>query len=80
MLLSPCCPQANAIIECGLKPQHTRTAGPALEKDKIPGLDLALAGGDSFDLGALSARVLDVGGGASKLQSIASCLLLCDCI
>lgn len=63
-----------------VRSEATGAAGPAVEKDKIPGLDLALAGGDSFDLGALSARVLDVGGVASKLQSIASCLFVSDCI
>jgi len=43
-------------------------AGPVNERDKIPGLDVALGGGDTFDLGGMSARVLDVGGCAAHLM------------
>lgn len=36
--------------------------GPANEKDKIPGIDVPVAGGDTVVVGGLKAKVLDVGG------------------
>ncbi len=39
-----------------------RVCGPALEADKIPGIDRKLSGGDIFKLGEAEAKVIDVGG------------------
>lgn len=36
--------------------------GPAADRDRIPGIDVALGDGDSFDLGGAVARVFDVPG------------------
>ncbi|MBT8446423.1 MAG: hydroxyacylglutathione hydrolase [Gammaproteobacteria bacterium] len=36
--------------------------GPAADRDRIPGIDIALADGDDYQFGSLGARVLDVPG------------------
>jgi len=36
--------------------------GPANEKSKIPGIDVAVGGGDTVEFGSTSATVIDVGG------------------
>jgi hydroxyacylglutathione hydrolase len=36
--------------------------GPVNEKDKIPGLDMAVGGGDEVDFGSTKGKVMDVGG------------------
>lgn len=36
--------------------------GPARERNKIPGIDIAVGDGDTVELGSAKARVLDVGG------------------
>mmetsp|Transcript_12385 Transcript_12385/g.20523 ORF Transcript_12385/g.20523 Transcript_12385/m.20523 type:complete len:290 (-) Transcript_12385:155-1024(-) len=41
---------------------NVKVYGPVDEKDKIPGLDTAVGGGDCFEFGPLKASVMDVGG------------------
>lgn len=36
--------------------------GPTKEQDRIPGIDAAVGGGDSFEFGSVKTNVLDVGG------------------
>lgn len=45
-----------------LKTEGVQILGPAGEKEKIPGIDVALQGGDEFFLGQAKAQVLEVGG------------------
>lgn len=39
-----------------------RIIGPVTERDSIPGIDVAVGGGDSFSFGSTTVSVLDVGG------------------
>ncbi|KAK9831344.1 hypothetical protein WJX81_003828 [Elliptochloris bilobata] len=39
-----------------------QVVGPAADRDRIPGIDIALAGGESWQLGSLEMRVIDVPG------------------
>jgi hydroxyacylglutathione hydrolase len=41
---------------------HCTIVGPKADADRIPGIDLALADGDTFTLGSVTARVFDVPG------------------
>ena len=45
-----------------LKADVVKVYGPANEKSKIPGIDVAVKGGDEIEFGASKAKVMDVGG------------------
>jgi hydroxyacylglutathione hydrolase len=45
-----------------LKNTGVQIIGPVKEKNKIPGIDVAVGGGDVFSLGGTEVQVLDVGG------------------
>ena len=61
------------------KSDSSPLAGPVNERDKIPGLDVALGGGDGFDFGAFTARVLDVGGAPRHILLQRQCRALRVC-
>ena len=45
-----------------LKLDNVKIYGPINEKEKIPGIDVSLAGGDTVSFGASTAQIIDVGG------------------
>jgi hydroxyacylglutathione hydrolase len=45
-----------------LKKDGVQVYGPLIEKDKIPGIDKTLQGGDEFTFGTNKCKVIDVGG------------------
>jgi len=45
-----------------LKKDGVQIYGPAKEKARIPGIDIALADGDEIEFGSVKVRILDVGG------------------
>ncbi len=45
-----------------LKTNDVKIYGPIIEKDKIPGIDIPVGGGDSVDFGRSKVHIIDVGG------------------